>query len=149
MEHYALMEFAPIAPVVAGTRVIVVRARESGAAWTADFEVLAVLGIQPTVVRHYSRDEPAPVQPTPSLMERHGWQFHRLEYRYAPIYCTADGRLATADPDDPRWSLVHPGTPDDRIRVLAEKLKVLEVERRQNERRVEEEEEVEREVEED
>jgi hypothetical protein len=149
MEHYSLRQPAPTFPAPAGSRVIRVQAREAAGGWVAGHEVLRVIGIQPLVVHHYSKEQVASVHPDPALMQKDGWKYEHLEMRYSPVVITPQGKVAGLDPDDPRWCLVDPDLPDDRVEIVAEALKAQEVERQALERRIEEEEEVEREVEED
>jgi hypothetical protein len=149
MEHYSLCQPAPALAVPAGMQVILARASWIAGAWTAAHEVLPVVAIQPTVVHHYSHAKVAPVHPIPSLMEKHGWDFQRIETRYAPVFITAEGKLAVADPDDPSWLLVPPGVPNERIEVLAETLKAQEIARQEAEWRIEQQDEAADEVEED
>lgn len=149
MEHYSLRQPSPVFPAPVGLRIIRVKAREAGAGWAVGHEVLRVVGIQPAVVYHYTREQEAPVHPDPALMDKDGWKFEHLEVRYAPVVITAEGRVAGLDPEDPRWCLVDPDASNDRVEIVAEALKAREVERQALERRIEEEEEVGREVEED
>ena len=138
MEHFALLQPAAILPAPPGTRLIFVRTVEQGTAWAVEHEVLCVVGIQPITAQHYSKETVSPVFPTPELMEKHGWGFDRLELRYAPIFVTREGRVATVAADDPCWQLVPPGTSDERIETLAAALKAKEGERQVIERRIEE-----------
>ncbi|HEX8202195.1 MAG TPA: hypothetical protein VF590_17090 [Isosphaeraceae bacterium] len=140
MEHFSLLQPAQVIPVAPGTRMILVRAREVDGAWTTSHEVLRVLGIQPMVVQHYSREKAAPIHPNPTLLEKHGWQYAHLELRYAPIYITPAGKIAGVNPDDPRWYLIDPAVPEAEVGRLAERLMAQEVERQELEKRVETEE---------
>jgi hypothetical protein len=150
MEHYSLRQPAQGLSVPDGLRVVRVHVQEAeGGDWEVGHEVLRVVGVQPTVVHHFSREEVAPVHSEPSLMEEAGWRYERVEMRYAPVVITFEGRLIGLDPEDPRWFLIDPDVSEDRMEIIIEVLKAKEVERQVLERRIEEEEEVGREVEED
>ncbi|RUL87106.1 hypothetical protein [Tautonia sociabilis] len=138
MERYALRILQPGIPAPPGLRALVIREdpdRDDPSALS--HQTLAVLAIQPQVVHHYSSDVPRPVHPDPLLMERLGWHYRHQESRLSPICLTADGRLAPLDPDDPSWLLLEPGTPDDRVELLARRLKDEELLRRTLEHSIE------------
>jgi hypothetical protein len=149
MENYSLLQPSPVVPAPEGTRLILVRTHEGQTGWQVEHHILRVVGFQPTAVHHYTRDKAASVHPSHEMMDRHGWTYQHLEMRYAPVFIGPDGKLTSIDAHDPRWYLLEPGTPDDRVEVLAETLKAKEVERYRTERRLEEEDEVAGEVEED
>ena len=141
MEHYALHLPLSAIPAPAGMRAVVVRTDEAeDGSWSIVHDVLAVVGFQPSVVHHYASDEPRSVHPDPGSMERLGWHYRHQEARYAPIAVTRSGRLEPLDPDDPRWQLLPPETPSDRIDALARKLRDKEAVRQAVERRMEDQE---------
>ena len=84
MEHYSLRQPAQALPVPDGLRVIRVHVQEADGDWVAGHEVLRVVGIQPMVVHHFSREQVAPVHPEPALMEKAGWKYEHLEMRLCP-----------------------------------------------------------------
>jgi hypothetical protein len=141
MEHFSLLQPAPLVQAPWGLRLLLVRVENKDGAWLAEHDVLKVVGIQPILAHHYAKETVAPVHPTADLMDKHGWRFEHLEMRYAPLYIDSEGKLATAVPDDPAWRLIEPDTPDDRVESLAQTLKTREVERRALERQIEEQEE--------
>lgn len=149
MEHYSLQQPGPVLPATGGMRVLVVRSRQVGGVWETTHDVLAVVGIQPITIHHYFIEATAPVHPDPILMEKHGWTYRHLEMRYAPVFITPEGRLSGIDPDDPRWSLISPEFTTEQIQALAVSLQTREVERQALERRIEEEEEIASDIEED
>ncbi|QDV35039.1 hypothetical protein [Tautonia plasticadhaerens] len=138
MERYALRLVHPDIPAPAGLRVLAVRdgSGEGGPDGLAH-ETMPVVAIQSQVVHHYTSDDPRPVHPDPTLMERLGWHYRHQECRHAPICITSSGRVEALDPDDPCWILLPPDTPDDRVELLARRLKDEEGIRRTLEHRIE------------
>ena len=137
VEHYALLQPGTAVAAPPGLRAIRVRNVPVGEARTIAHDLLRVVALQPTIVRHYAGDSVAPVHPDPALLAAQGWTYRHLEMRYAPVVIDADGRLEALDPDDPRWSLVDPDTPEARIEAIAEGLKAREVDRQLAERAAE------------
>ena len=138
MEHYTLRLLQPAFPAPPGLRAIVLRDEQAEDGSTQLIhESLLVIGFQAQVVHHYSSDNPRPVHPDPSLMEKLGWHYKHQDFLCAPICLTTNGRILTLNPDEPCWMLLEPGTPVERIELLAQKLRDDEQLRRTVEHRIE------------